>query len=335
MRLRIAVVIVIIGALTACRGSSPETPAAAPTDTPIPAPTFTPTPSNPLAILVVPGDMDQETSNLYQQTVYDLAQASGFRFQVRNHLAPEDVADSTLKIAIILPPDPGLQSLAATAPHVQFLAVNLPDVPAGANISTLASEGQVEIPAFLAGYIAAMITEDFHIGMLATQGDPSAGAAFAAFQNGMRYFCGLCQPFYYVPWTFPQYSEVPPDKIATECGGYANQLLVQYKVYALYFFGDVATSECLNYVGTQGAMLIGTSMPQPRPGGWVVTIQPDPIKAIQVAWPALVAGEGGNAVQSPLGLADADATLLTAGKERLAQQALDDLLAGRLLPGNP
>jgi hypothetical protein len=82
-------------------------------------------------------------------------------------------------------------------------------------------------------------------------------------------------------------------------------------------------------------MLLGTSMPEPRPGGWVATIRPDTVKAIQAAWPGLIAGQGGLAVQSPLGLADIDETLLTPGKLQDAQQVLDNLIAGLILPLGP
>jgi len=336
LRIKYLLLFIVAGLiLAACRNSGAETAPVIPSDTPLPAETLTPTPATPLAILVIPADMDPTASNLYQQTVYELAQASGFRFQVRNSLTAADLTDPTLRVAIVFPPDPGLATLAPAAPHVQILGVTIPDLNAGGNLSVLANDSEVEIPAFMAGYIGAMIADDYHIGMLAAQGDPNAQRAFAAFTNGMTYFCGLCQPFYFVNWTYPQYSEIPTDKIATECGGYANQLIVAYKVYALYFFGDVATPECLSYTGTQGAMIIGTSMPEQRPGGWVVTIQPDTVKAIRSAWPSLIAGEGGTVVQSPLGLTDADPTLLTEGKMRLAQETLDGLLEGRILPGNP
>jgi hypothetical protein len=76
-------------------------------------------------------------------------------------------------------------------------------------------------------------------------------------------------------------------------------------------------------------------MPETRPGGWVMTIRPDTIKAIQTAWPSLIAGQGGINVQSPLGIADVDPSLLTPGKLRLAQETLESLLAGRILTGNP
>jgi hypothetical protein len=325
----------IIIILAACSRETEETPIAPPTLAPPPPPTVTATPSTFLALLVLPPDMDQTSSNLYQSTVYDLAQASGLRFQVRNTLSAADVADPMLKVVIVLPPDPGLASLAPAAPHVQFLSVNIPDLTAGGNLSVLASDAQVEIPAFMAGYLGAMLSDDYHTGMILPAGNAGAQQAFNAFRNGMVYYCGLCRPFYLTGFDYPTYVEVPPDESPDRYGGYANILIVERKVYALYVYPDLATPEFLSYIGTQGVMLIGTKMPEPRPGGWVVTIQPDPVKAIQAAWPDLLAGQGGVNVQSPLGLADADPTLLTPGKERLAQETLEGLLSGRILPGNP
>ena len=329
--------VLIIAILSACGGSSTEIapPTAAPSHTPLPAATIIPTPSTPLAILVLPADMDKATSDLYQKTVYDLAQQSGFRFQVRNVLTPTDLADPTLKVVIALPPDPGIASLAPTAPGVQFLAVNIPDLTAGANISVLAGDSQVELPAFLAGYILSMLVEEYHIGMVIPKDNVDAQRAYNAFVNGRTYYCGLCRTFYFTQIGYPQYIEIPADEKIASYGAYANVLINDRDVDALYIYPSVANDEFLSYVGTQGVLLIGTLMPEPRPGGWVTTIRPDTIKAIQTAWPNLIAGQGGIDVQSPLGLADVDPSLLTPGRLRLAQETLDSLLAGRILTGNP
>lgn len=330
--------ILIAAMLSACSRTSATSvagPTAVPTHTPLPPATIIPTLSTPLAILVLPIDMDQAASDLYQKTVYDLAQQSGFRFQVRNALTPADLADPTLKVAIVLPPDPGIAALAPTAPNVQFLAVNIPNLTAGGNLSVLAGDTQVELPAFLAGYVAAMITDEYHIGTLIPQGDADAQRAFNAFNNGMIYYCGLCRTFYVSQIDYPTYVEIPANEDPKNYGGYANVLINDRKVYALYIYPSLANEEFLSYVGTQGVMLIGTSMPEPRPGGWVMTIRPDTIKAIQTAWPSLVAGQGGISVQSPLGIADVDPGLLSPGRLRLAQETLDGLLAGRISTGNP
>ncbi|MBI5964468.1 MAG: hypothetical protein HY863_13405 [Chloroflexi bacterium] len=329
--------ILIIAILSACGGKTTEVagPTAVPTPTQSPPPTMIPTLSTPLALLVVPADMDKAVSDLYQKTVYDLAQQSGFRFQVRNTLTPVDLADPTLKVVIVLPPDPGIATLASTAPGVQFLAVDIPNLTAGGNLSVLAGNSQVDVTAFLAGYIAAMVSDEYHIGIIIPKDNADAQRAYYAFKNGKSYYCGLCRTFYISQVEYPAFIEIPADEDPARYGGYANLLINEQKVYTLFVHPSLASADFLSYIGTQGVMLIGTSMPEPRPGGWVATIRPDTIKAIQSAWPNLIAGQGGIDVQSPLGLADVDPTLLTPGKLRLAQETLDALLAGRISTANP
>ena len=155
----------------------------------------------------LPADLDPETSNLYQKTVYDLAQASGLRFQVRNTLTAADL-EPGLQVVIALPPDPGIAALAAAAPQVQFLAINIPDMAAGGNISVLGGNSQSDIAAFLAGYTAAMITDDYRIGMLMPKDNPDALRALNAYASGMTFYCGICRPFYFYPGPFPQYVEI-------------------------------------------------------------------------------------------------------------------------------
>lgn len=328
----------IVALLMACGGNEPTEippPTVIPSQTPPPTATMIPTASSPLAILILPTDMDKATSDLYQKTVYDLAQASGVRFQVRNALTDVDIADPTLKVVIALPPDPGIAGLASAAPNVQFLAVNIPNLTAGGNVSVLAPDNQTELPAFLAGYTLAMLTYEYHIGMLYPEGDDSAVRAVNAFNNGMRYYCGLCRGVYLTSLNYPAFLSIPTTEDVSLHGGYANVLINDRDVDALYIYPSIATDDLLTYVGTQGVYLIGTRMPTSRPGGWVMTVSPDTIKAIQIAWPQLIAGQGGQAVQSPLGLADVDPGILTDGKLEEVQFILNELLAGRILTSNP
>jgi hypothetical protein len=322
--------IVIMVALSACGGNnSAATSTPIPTDTPIIPPTLTATATTPLAILVVPADLDPDTSNLYQKTVYDLAQASGLRFQVRNTLTAVDL-EPGLKIVIVFPPDPGIVALAAAAPQVQFLAINLPNVAAGGNISVLGNNSQTDVAGFLAGYTAAMITLDYRIGMIMPKDNADALRALNAYAAGMSFYCGVCRPLYFYPAPFPQYVEIGAEEDPVNYNAYADILLLQRKVLAFFLYPDIATEDLMNYIGTTGSYLIGTVSPQQRPAGWVMTIQPDVVKAIQNAWPGLVSGQGGVTVQSPLGLADIDPTILTPGKQRLVEQTLNDLQAGRI-----
>jgi hypothetical protein len=267
--------------------------------------------------------------------VYDLTQAAGMRFQVRNTLMPEEL-EPGLKVVIALPPDPGIAALAAAAPQVQFLTINIPGINPGGNVSVLANNSQSDIAAFLAGYTAAMITDDYRIGMIVPKDNPDALRALSAYTNGMIFYCGICRPFYYMPWTYPQYIEIPSTEDQANYHAYADRLIIEFKVRTIYLYPGIDIPDLETYIGTTGVSMIGTVSPADRPAGWVMTIQPDVIKAIQNAWPQLISGQGGGTVQSPLGLADVDPSLLSPGKQRLVEQTLDGLQAGSIGTGvNP
>jgi len=237
---------------------------------------------------------------------------------------------------IALPPDPGITTLAAAAPQVQFLAINIPEVTAGGNISVLGNNSQTDVAAFLAGYTAAMITDDYRIGMLMPKDNPDALRALNAYASGMKYYCGTCRPVLFYSWAYPQYVEIPAEEDKTHYNAFADILILQYKVGTIYLHPDVATTDVQNYIGTTGVYMIGTRTPEQQPAGWVMTIQPDVIKAIQNAWPGLLSGQGGVTVQSPLGLGDIDPSILSEGKQRLVEQTLNDLQAGLISTGaNP
>ena len=326
--------VVLMLILCACGAKAAPTSSTSeplPTETAIPTPVLTSTPVVPLAILVLPATLDPESSNLYQKTVYDLTQTSGMRFQVRNTLTPADL-EPGLQIVIALAPDPGIAALAAAAPNVQFLAINIPGITPGGNISVLGGNSQSDIAAFLAGYTAALITDDYRIGMMLPKDNADAVRAFNAYTSGMTFYCGTCRPFYYLPWSFPQYIDIPADEDVTHYNAFSDILILQYKVRTIYLYPDIATEDLMTYIGTTGTLMIGTKTPEQLPAGWVMTIQPDVVKAIQNAWPQLISGQGGVTVQSPLGLSDIDPSLLSAGKRRLVEQMLQDLQAGYVGP---
>jgi hypothetical protein len=318
--------------LAGCGGrASDATPTPVPTDTPTPLPTLTPTPEIPLAILVIPADMDQTLSNLYQKTVYDLTQQAGYRFQVRNSLTTADL-EPALRVAIIFPPDPGVADLAAAAPQAQFLAVNIPNLNAGGNISVLANTNRPDVTAFLAGYVGAMTTTDYHIGMLKLKDDPDSQKVAEAFTNGKIFYCGICNPYVGPYYDFPIIQDVPVDAPTTDYGGYVN-VLTQYNVEMVYIDPKLATTDMLNAVSSSGVSFISPVAPQSALPGLMMSVQPDIIKAIQIAWPDLIAGNGGQMVQSPPELASIDPNLISPGKQRLAEDVLQGLLDGSISTG--
>ncbi len=60
----------------------------------------------------------------------------------------------------------------------------------------------------------------------------------------------------------------------------------------------------------------------------MASIEPDLFHSIETIWPELVAGNGGRELPSPLTLTHINPALLSPGKQRLAEEILDNLLNG-------
>jgi hypothetical protein len=199
-------------------------------------------------------------------------------------------------------------------------------------VSILGNNSQSNIAAFLSGYTAAMLTDDFRIGMLMPKDNNEAIQALNAYVNGKRYYCGLCRPNFFYNWDYPQFLEIGADQDVNDYDAFADILILQYKVQTIFIHPEIYTQDLVNYIGTTGTSMIGTTSPEQIPAGWIMTIQPDTIQAIQSAWPSLLSGQGGLTVQSPLGLSDIDPILLSPGKQLDVQNTLDKLQKGLIAP---
>ncbi len=338
MRLKIPVLILTLALLASCGLPGKATPTAT-VPAPTSAPTFTATlPAEPLVILILPADMPRAEYDYNQKLIYDLAQAEGMRFQVRNTLTAADMQfeGPALKVVVAFPPDPGLADLAAAAPSVQFLAINIPGLTAGGNLSTIGATGvPVDQQAFLAGYITGLVAPEWKVGVLYQKDTPEGEAARNAFANGFTFYCGTCRnPLFPQPaGIYPVFVGIPTTEKPAAYPAYA-ELLSRNVVKAAYVFPAVATSEVLNDMAQRGMLLVGETMPgeSVRPN-WVASIQPDIIAAIQTIFPELVAGNGGQSVPTPLFLNDINPDLLSEGKVRLVQQVLDGLQNGTISTG--
>lgn len=337
MRMKRIFLLIAIILLAGCGGRATQSPQPA-TFTPPPAPTASPTAPMPLTILVLPADMPQKDKDNYQTLIYDLAQQNGMRFQVLNTLSANDLAieGSALKVVVVLSPDVDLAALTAAAPAVQFLAIDIPDLAAAPNLSSIGSGGiPVDQEAFLAGYIAGLVAPEWKVGILSQKDTPGGDAAVIAFTNGFTYYCGSCRnPLFPQPaGIYPIIVRIPTDAKLGEYTAYAD-LLIRNIVKVAYVYPDVATSDLLSYMGQSNMFIIGPALPgDDVRSHWIASIQPDSISAIKNIFPELVAGRGGKAVPTPLFLADVNPDLLGAGKLRLAQEVLDGLQNGTIGTG--
>jgi hypothetical protein len=337
LRNRIVAIFLFLVMLTAC-GKPTQVPEVTSTPVPSAGPTASATPGTPLVILVLPPDIPPDEAGLYQTVVYDLAQANAMRYQVRNTLSLEDMQmeGSSLKVVIALSLDPGLDALVVAAPSVQFLAVNIPGLAAAPNLSTIGADGvPVDRQAFMAGYIAALVGDDYRIGIL-TMKDTEGLNAGTAFTNGMRFYCGLCQRAFWTANSYPLQIEIPPDELQSRYPGWTDPFVI-YEADVVYVYPGVATDDLLDAMAQKGLLIIGEDMPMEYLGpNWVVSLKPELIPAIQRIFPDLVAGNGGQILAIPFTLADVNPDMLSEGKLQLVQQTLDDLQAGYIGTGiNP
>jgi len=328
---RIKLVSLIVAILLSSCSAAPGVPTGTPAPTDTPQPTVGPTATlpAPLIILVLPADMEAQHAKDYQTAVYDLSQAAGFRFQVLNTLSSADLAlEPNLKAVIALASDPGIADLAAASPKAQFLAVDIPGIKPGGNISVLGGDNlPVDKVAFMAGYIAAMITQDYHTGVLVRKGAADEQKIITAFHAGHMFFCGLCNPYAGPFNDYPISQDIPDDAKPEQYTAYAD-ILIHKKVDTIFLPPGMQTPELMQYMPTVGVIMIGTQTPPKNITGWVVTLQPDYLAALKNAWPDLIAGKGGKAFPAPLSFTDINTDLFSVGKQQLAQKTMNDLFAG-------
>lgn len=335
MRARLTFLLILI-LLTACSAGTPAavevTAPPAPSASPVPTVGPTSTPAAPLVILVIPADMNEAQSKAYQKAVYDLSQVQGYRFVVLNKLTAAEL-EPALKIVVALTPETEIAALAAAAPQTQFLAINVPGVQPGGNVSVLGGNAtRIDQVAFIAGYIAAMITQDYHTGVLLVKDSPDADAITTAFRTGQEFFCGLCMPYAPPFESYPLVQDIPKDAKPAEYGAYAD-ILIRKKVETLFLQPGTDVPELLQYLPTVGVLMIGTQTPSKNISGWVVSLQPDYLEAMKAAFPALVAGQGGQAFPAPLALSNANPDLFSSGKQLDTHKVLEDVLGGFISTG--
>lgn len=333
----------LVLSLVACRSSQPgapplvspsvlpaASPSVDPSATSLPqtegvVATSVPAVSSAQVILMALPDTDAARLSAVEETLVALAAQDGLTFETMTEL-PELQFSPDTRVVVVLPPDPGVANLAAANPQVQFLALGIPGLQVTSNLSSIGSAGaRPDQQGFLAGYLAAVITQDWRVGVVSQGGLPADNAARNGFRNGVIFFCGLCRPSY------PPFIQYPliVDLAAGADLQTAVDALVGNAVKTVYVAPSVEDAALLDLLAQAGLQIIGSSAPSPQTEGqWVASIRLDEVSALRQAWPRLLAGEGGLDFSVPLALVDRNAALFSTGRQRLVDNLLADLLAG-------
>jgi len=305
------------------------------TTTVIPSATYTPTPLPSMAVLLATSEADQALVNSLQTTLNDIVTAAGIRWQVRQQLSPEDINPS-LRLVVVVPPNPGLESLVASAPKTQFLALGITDLKSTPNLTVIdTGEGRPDQQGFVAGIIAAMLSADWRAGVISIADTVEGRAARTGFLNGVEYFCGLCRPIHPPFYEYPLNIELPASASSPEWQEAANYM-VDHNVTTVYVYPGAGDESMLSILAKAKVNIISSGEPaQAIQSSWVVSLTIDPTLLIQNQVESLLNGSqaGGRSLVAPLQFTHINTKLFTPGKQRLAEQILSDLQNGYIDTG--
>ncbi|HWQ84776.1 MAG TPA: hypothetical protein VN363_09425, partial [Anaerolineales bacterium] len=233
-----------------------------------------------------------------QALLGELSQAENLSFNAQPSITPSEIGPE-VRLVLATSPDPGIASLAAGAPMTQFLAIGIPGLEPAANLSVLSGAGQhPDKIGFLAGYLAAAITEHWRVGMLSISDDLAGQTAWQGFNNGVVYFCGLCRPAYPPYVQYPVFAAVPANAVLTEQQAAVDSLVSQ-SVNTVFVAGSLMNPELAAYLASNEIHVISDALPPLEDDpNWVATVSPGDISAaIRQLWPGIMAGNPGGQVE--------------------------------------
>lgn len=329
--------LILIGIMVSgCSGGLPlvkPTATLAPTPTatltPTEVPSATPTPLAPIGLLLAPSEADAGLVAEVQTRLSQWIPELGYRFQIRQVLTEADLARDDFRLVVVLPPNEGIAALAAGHPEIHFLAVGLPDLEVRPNLTTIGADGErLDHQGFLAGYMAAMITPDWRVGVIGFSDSSQTVAARQAFYTGVKFYCGLCLPDYPPYYEYPLYFELGTDA-DTVAWRTAADYMIHRSVTTVYVVPGAGDDAMLDHLAQAGLNIIAGT---PRRSGleehWVASLTFDLLSSFLEEWPRFSAGEVGQAVTLPMQITDANPEILSPGKQQLIEKVLVDVLAG-------
>ncbi len=282
-----------------------------------------------MAVLLAGAGADETLVSTLQTSLNDTIRQSGLRWQVQQQLGLGELTDG-VRLVVAVPPDPGIAELAAAAPNTQFLVVGFTGIGSAANITSIAASGnRPDRQGFMAGMIAAMLSDDWRVGVISVADTVSGRASRTGFLHGAVYFCGLCRPAHPPFYEYPMYIELPSTATSAEWQEAANYMVDHYArtVYVAQGAGD---SNMLSILADSKVNIIGAGEPpEAVRSNWVVSLTSDPLPLIQSQVAGFLDGSlvGGRELEVPIQFTQVNSSVFTPGKQHLAQQVLDDLQA--------
>ena len=319
--------------LAACGGAGViEQASATPTlDRPI-MPTASPTSVPDLVYLIRDGGTAEKMAARVEERITTLTTAAGSEFIVLTELSGMDL-EQNAKVVFALPPDPGINDLVVLFPTVQFVAIGIHGLSEADNLSRIGPDGLgTDQVGFIAGVIAAAVTPNWRVGAVSLLNSGEDHASNLAFQNGAKFYCGLCRSAYPPFHSYPLGVETTSVDISAAKDAIAS--LTSLDVDTIFLSPDLSAAASAEMFAGSGVSYIGSETPGEDLGEeWIATVRAAPELAIAEIWDRVKMGDSGKTVSMPIIIEDINPNRLTPGREAWVQEMLQDLRDGYIDTG--
>jgi len=318
-------------AVFACGPAAPPTSPSRPSpiNTPQPTITSTPlptrTPGPPITLAVLPPDLDASLAQEAQARLGDLAQSAGMHFQTQPELQTAELPPDLATLIVLAPiSSADVAAIRSRAPDARILALAAEGLVPQPNLTLLQAPDDAELQqAFLAGYTAALITDDYRVATLISSSSEEASTWTDAFRNGAEYYCGLCRPerppFEDYPLTLP--FDAKNDAVASTLAGTG--------VQTVFVPATLSDAQALADMADSGLTLLGTVPPPAElKRSWAASFQPSALAAIEAAWQSITSTSPPDVLTMPITIGDVNPDLLSSGRLRLVVRTQTDLRLG-------
>lgn len=262
-------------------------------------------------------------------------------FGAENGLTVETLTSADLpvqgeetRLVILLQEPANLTDLAAASPAVQFIVVGDLENPTQPNISVIRT-ADADL-AFMGGYLAMQIAWDWRSAALIPTDTVNGAGKADAFENGARYVCGQCTPYYSPIVYFPLLAQEAAQAGFDAWDAQINNLALHF-VNTYYLDPAISMPEMLDQLMSledriyNNVYLVGLHVAADE--RYTAILDFDILPALQVLLPQALAGNGGQTAGARVVIAvnNNDQVVSIAKIENFNRTAAD-LAAGLIYP---
>ena len=285
-----------------------------------------------LVYLVGGGEVPERMASRVEDLITTLSTAAGNEFIVLVEISDSDL-EQNAKVVFYLPPDPGLNDLVAQHPTVQFVAIGIQGLSDAHNLTRIGPDGMgADQVGFIAGVISAVVTPDWRVGAVSVLNSGEEHASNLAFQNGVKFYCGLCRQAYPPFHSYPLGVEASTSEFTAVQD--AINSLSNLDVDTIFLSPELSAAASAEMLEAPGLSFIGGESPGDDLGEkWIATVRAAPELAIAEIWDQVWMGDSGVTVSMPVIIEDINPERLTLGREAWMQEILQDMIDGYIETG--